>query len=215
VESLVPTVSRSQWSRSTARGARGPYGAGFGSSFEDQTEYQNDAFREAVPSESTLATRPRFKTQSGRTVYGGGGIYPDVVVPDSPNLTRPEIDMITKRVFFDYANHMVTAKKEVTWKPDLLARDRFKLDEGQWKTLRDAIDKKGVKMNDSTWNAEKPFVLHQLRGEVAQQTMGGLERYKISVEEDTQLAKALELFPQAQKLVAGHATLEQKNRRRP
>jgi len=111
-------------------------------------------------------------------------------------------------VFFDYANHMVTQKKDVTWKPDMLGRDKFKLDETQWKGLRDAIAAKGVKMEDSTWTAEKSFALQQLRGEIAQQTMGGLERYKIGVEEDTQLAKALELFPQAQKLVAGAAALD-------
>lgn len=205
---LLLTVAR--YYTPSGRGIQRDY-----SKFEDQSEYQLDAMREDVPSESTLATRPKFKTGAGRTVYGGGGIYPDVVVPDSPNLTRPEIEMITKRVFFDYANHMVTARKEATWKPEMLARDRFKLDDNQWKALREAIDKKGVKMNDSTWTAEKPFVLHQLRGEVAQQTMGSLERYKIATEEDTQLARALELFPQAQKLVAGHATLEQKNKRRP
>jgi hypothetical protein len=120
--------------------------------------------------------------------------------------------MITKRAFFDYANHIVTQRKEVAWKADLLARDKFKLDDGQWKGLRDAIAAKGVKMDDSTWTAEKPFVMHQLRGEIAQQTLGGLERYKISVEEDTQLAKALDLFPQAQKLLAGTAVLDTKNK---
>ena len=184
--------------------------------FEDQTDYQADAFKEEVPSDSALATRPRFKTASGRTVYGGGGIHPDVVVHDSPNLTRPEIDMITKRVFFDFANHYVTHDPQKTWKPDELSRDRFKLDDGQWRDLRDAIAKKGVKMDDSTWTAERPFAIHQLRGELAQQTMGSLERYKIAVEEDTQLSKALELFPQAQRLMAGGAIEAPKQKvRRP
>jgi len=156
-----------------------------------------------VPTDSALATRPKFKTANGRTVYGGGGIYPDIVVHNSADLTRPEIDMFTKRVWFDYANKMVTHQKDVTWKPEMLAKDKFKLDDAQLKELRDAIASKGVKMDDSTWNAEKPFAVHQLRAELAQQTMGGLERYKIAVEEDSQLAKALELFPQAQKLMAG------------
>lgn len=173
--------------------------------FEDQADYQADAFKEEVPTDSALATRPKFKTANGRTVFGGGGIYPDVVVHDSANLTRPEIDMFTKRVFFDYANHIVTKQKEATWKPEMLGRDRFKLDDSQWRDLRGAIAGKGVKMDDSTWNAERPFALHQLRAEIAAQTLGGLERYKIAVEEDTQLAKALELFPQAQKLMAGGA----------
>jgi len=171
--------------------------------FEDQADYQADAYKEEVPTDSALATRPKFKTSGGRTVYGGGGIYPDVVVHNSADLTRPEIDMITKRVWFDYANKMVTHAKDVTWTPQMLARDKFKLDEAQVKELREAIASKGVKMDDSTWSAEKPFAVHQLRAELAQQTLGGLERYKIAVEEDTQLAKALELFPQAQKLMAG------------
>jgi len=171
--------------------------------FEDQADYQADAYKEEVPTDSALATRPKFKTANGRTVYGGGGIYPDIVVHNSADLTRPEIDMITKRVWFDYANKMVTHQKDVTWKPEMLAKDKFKLDDAQLKELRDAIASKGVKMDDSTWNAEKPFAVHQLRAELAQQTMGGLERYKIAVEEDSQLAKALELFPQAQKLMAG------------
>jgi carboxyl-terminal processing protease len=171
--------------------------------FEDQADYQADAYKEEVPTDSALATRPKFKTANGRTVYGGGGIYPDVVVHNSADLTRPEIDMFTKRVWFDYANKMVTHQKDVTWKPEMLAKDKFKLDDTQLKELRDAIASKGVKMDDSTWNAEKPFAVHQLRAELAQQTMGGLERYKIAVEEDSQLAKALELFPQAQKLMAG------------
>jgi carboxyl-terminal processing protease len=173
--------------------------------FEDSADYQADAFKEEVPSDSALATRPKFKTANGRTVFGGGGIYPDVVVHDSPNLTRPEIDMITKRAFFDYANHMVTAHKDVKWTPEALARDKFKLADADWKELRDAITNKGVKMSDSTWTAEKPFAIHQLRMELAQETLGSLERYKIAVEEDTQLSQALELFPQAQKLMAGGA----------
>jgi carboxyl-terminal processing protease len=173
--------------------------------FEDQTDYQAEAFKEEVPSESTLATRPRFKTTSGRTVYGGGGIYPDVVVHDSPRLSRPEIEMITKRVFFDYANEIVIKRND--WKPDALGKDKFKLDDPQWKKLRDSIAGKGVKMDDSTWTAERPFVQLQLRAEIAQQAMGSLERYKINVEEDLQLAKALELFPQAQKLVASSASV--------
>jgi carboxyl-terminal processing protease len=171
--------------------------------FEDQSDYQADAYKEEVPTDSALATRPKFKTSGGRTVYGGGGIYPDIVVHNSADLTRTEIDMFTKRVWFDYANKMVTHAKDVTWKPEMLARDKFKLDDSQLKELRDAIATKGVKMDDSTWKAETPFAVHQLRAELAQQTMGGLERYKIAVEEDTQLAKALELFPQAQKLMAG------------
>jgi carboxyl-terminal processing protease len=206
---LLLTVAR--YYTPSGRGIQRDY-----SKTEDWADYQAEAFKEEVPPESTLATRPRFKTGAGRTVFGGGGIYPDIVVHDPPKLTRPEIEMITRRVFFEYANELVTLRKESPWKVEQLARDRFKLDDGQWRKLRESIADKGVKLDDSTWTAEKPFVLHQLRAEMAQQVLGSLERYKIGIEEDTQLAKALELFPQAQKLVAAGAATESKPRvRRP
>jgi carboxyl-terminal processing protease len=171
--------------------------------FEDQADYQADAFKEEVPTDSALATRPKFKTANGRTVYGGGGIYPDVVVHDSPNLTRPEIDMITKRAFFDYANHMVTSHQRPEVTSASLTRDHFHLADNEWADLRKSIAAKGVTMNDSTWAAERPFTIHQLRAELAAEVLGPLERYKIAIEEDTQLDQALDLFPQAQKLLAG------------
>ena len=174
--------------------------------FEDQADYQADAFKEEVPTDSALASRPKFKTTGGRTVYGGGGIYPDVIVHDSPRLTQPEIEMITKRAFFDYANSLVQKSQGTTWKPEMLARATYHLSDPQWVDLRGAIKTKGVTMNDSTWTAEKPFVLHQLRAELASQTMGSLERYKVAVEEDTQLAQTLELFPRAAKLMTGGTT---------
>jgi len=171
--------------------------------FEDSADYQADAFKEEVPSESTLATRPKFKTANGRTVYGGGGIYPDVVVHAPPDLTRPEVDMITKRTFFDFANHLVTGHGRTDFTPASLAKDHFSLTDAEWTELRKSIAAKGVPMNDSTWHAEQPFALHQLRAELAAEALGPLERYKIAIEEDTQLDQALDLFPQAQRLLAG------------
>src|SRR5262249_13382249 len=53
--------------------------------FNDRDEYARDAERSDVPSDSVLATRPKFKTSGGRTVYGGGGIYPDVVLKEPEN----------------------------------------------------------------------------------------------------------------------------------
>ncbi len=43
-----------------------------------------------------------FKTQGGRTVYGGGGITPDVV-RELPKLNRLELELSRKGLFFDFA----------------------------------------------------------------------------------------------------------------
>jgi carboxyl-terminal processing protease len=171
------------------------------SKFADQQDYVEDAVKSDVPSDSVLATRPKFKTQSGRTVYGGGGIYPDVVIKEAPNLTRPQADMIQKRAFFTFATHYVTKHKGQTWTPQSFGRD-FKLTDADWSDLHADMVKAKVALTDSVWSADRPFVMRQVRSELASATMGPTERYKILVEDDTQLSSALELFPRASKLMS-------------
>ncbi len=180
------------------------------SKFGDQGEYHLDAFKEDVPTDSALAARPKFKTLAGRTVYGGGGIYPDVVVKDPPNLTRPEIEFITKRVGFEFATHhwlRQHAKDKLT---PASFDTRFALSDAEWSALRGVLAAKKVEMNDSTFAAEKDFMLHQVRAELASAQFGSLERYKIAVEDDPQLNAALDLFPRAQKLMAEAAVIQKK-----
>src|SRR5439155_26396242 len=50
------------------------------SQYADRDAYAEDAFKVDVPSDSMLATMPKFKTAGGRLVYGGGGIYPDLLL---------------------------------------------------------------------------------------------------------------------------------------
>lgn len=45
----------------------------------------------------------KFNTKTGRSVYNGSGIYPDVVV-DAAKLSPVTIALINKSMFFDYAN---------------------------------------------------------------------------------------------------------------
>ncbi|MBC7567155.1 MAG: S41 family peptidase [Pedobacter sp.] len=54
----------------------------------------------------------KFNTASGRNVYDGNGVYPDVLV----NTNRPSpitMSIITKNLFFDYANAYKKKNKEI------------------------------------------------------------------------------------------------------
>jgi carboxyl-terminal processing protease len=167
----------------------------------DQTEYTLEAYKEDAPTDSALATRPKFKTTAGRTVYGGGGILPDVTISERPNLTRVEADMIQKRVFFEWATSYLAHHKVEKWTPQSFARD-FTLTDADWADLRKLMDKHKVAV-DSVWVKDRPFMHQQIRMELANATLGSLERYKILVEDDTQLTAALGLFPRASKLMSG------------
>ncbi len=194
--------------------------------FGDNADYQEDAFKEDVPSDSALKTRPQFKTVAGRTVYGGGGIYPDVVVKDPPNLTRAEIDFITKRVGFEFATHWVTRHpgidKDGRWsyknadstQASEAFDPHFQLKPEEWTTLKGLFATKKITVSDSVWTAEKPFIERQVRAELASATLGSLDRYRIAVEDDAQLNAALGMFPKAQLLMAAGAEAQKKAARR-
>jgi len=173
--------------------------------FSDRNDYAEDAVREDVPSDSELAVRPKFKTVSGRSVYGGGGIYPDVVLKDGPLLTRPQVDMLQKRVFFEFATHYIARHKDMKWTRAAVARD-FKLSDADWEALRAVMTNRKAAVDDSVWQADRPFMLEQVRSEIAAATLGRTERYKILVEDDPQMNQAIDLFPRASKLMAQAAT---------
>ena len=175
------------------------------SKFSDRDSYSEDAFKGDVPSDSILATLPKFKTSGGRLVYGGGGIYPDVLVKDLDNLTRPQADMIQKRAFWEFSTRYLHKHKDAQWTSKSFGTE-FTLNDTEWTDLRKAMEERKVAVSDSIWKADRPFILHQTRMELANLAMGPTERYKIFTEIDTQLQAALDLFPRAAKLIAANGT---------
>jgi len=168
----------------------------------DQTEYALEAYKEDAPTDSELAARPKFKTAGGRLVYGGGGILPDDVISDRENLSRVEADMIQKRVFFEWATAHLAQHRNEKWAPDSFGKN-YKMSDADWASLRKVMDNRKVAV-DSVWVSDRPFMLQQIRAELGSATLGSLERYRILVEDDPQLNAALDLFPQASKLLAGN-----------
>lgn len=53
-----------------------------------------------------------YSTKAGRTVYNGNGVYPDVLV-ESSMLSPITISLLTKNLFFDYANLYKKTHKEI------------------------------------------------------------------------------------------------------
>lgn len=169
--------------------------------YQDRAQYAEAAFEQEAPSDSVLATRPKFKTAGGRTVYGGGGILPDVLIKDNDNLTRLQASMLQQRVFFEFATDWLAAHKDRKWTRESFAPG-FKLGDPDWKELRGIMTKRGITVPDTSWTADHDFMLRQVRAELASATLGSLERYRILEEDDTQLGAALELFPRASKLMS-------------
>ncbi len=81
-----------------------PYDEGLDTYYSDIWEEEN---REA--NDSTLLSRPTFKTKKGRIVYGGGGIRPDIFISNDYDLQTATQKILTnpERLTFKYANIVI------------------------------------------------------------------------------------------------------------
>ena len=70
-------MTTARWYTPVGRSIQRPYG--IGAEGADSVEHDVAPVRTETPSNDTTK-KPAYKTDGGRIVYGGGGIYPDIVV---------------------------------------------------------------------------------------------------------------------------------------
>jgi carboxyl-terminal processing protease len=138
--------------------------------------------------------RPAFKSDGGRTVYGGGGITPDVKVP-SDTLTSAEQHLArefapkaaqTRTALFDVARELrTTVRGDFVVLPQW--RDAF------FEQLRSA----GVDVDRATFNAAEPWVDRLLEQQVATLAFGDSSAFRRAAPSDAPLQRALTMLGRA------------------
>ncbi|RIK73768.1 S41 family peptidase [candidate division KSB1 bacterium] len=165
-------------------------------------EYVEAAYDDVDPNTNadSLKNRPVYQTSSGRKVFGGGGITPDVqikwLLP-----THFTVDLIVKNVFLEYAGDFASKNRQLannfeafkeTWAPN----ERMMAD------FRRLLEAKNIKFDLASWNADQNLIKLLLKKEVALHLWDRERAAQIEVHDDPQFAEVLRLFPQAEKLAA-------------
>ncbi|HEX9913160.1 MAG TPA: S41 family peptidase [candidate division Zixibacteria bacterium] len=88
-----------------------------------------------------------YYTKKGRKVYGGGGIVPDMVIPD---LAFPPLvqDLLQKQLFFDFAIHYTSSRSNSTVHKNI--PEDFQADDKVLKEFKDFIKSKGFEYKTAT-----------------------------------------------------------------
>lgn len=135
----------------------------------------------------------KYQTTGGRTVYGGGGIIPDVFVPldtfsrnDYFNALQGEIAPFIYR-YFDQ-NH--TALKNYKTVDDYLAR--FNVDDAMFTAFLDFAAKQGTPKNEADARAFKKRLSVYLKAYLGQQLFREMGLYRVLHSDDKTLLRALE-----------------------
>ncbi len=164
------------------------------SSFYDY--YVADENEEGQANEIPLKDRKQFKTDTGRIVYGGGGITPDVMVKPAPLTRITQLLEVRSAIFnygVEYAAKHPGVTKELAITPQIV--DEF---------ARYAADKEIAPLDDIRQALDKPtdrkFIERALKAEIVAAKFGFDASYPFRLQGDTQIEKALDVFPEAQKL---------------
>lgn len=143
--------------------------------------------------------QPEVKlTDSGRQVFGGGGITPDVKVAE-PKLDDFEELLMARGVFFPLATSVGDfAEYYLGSKPDV-SKD-FEVDEAVINQLKKYLDQEHIDYTASELQKDLPWLKWEIKREVFTSVFGLNEGYKVDLQNDPQLAKAETLVPEAKAL---------------
>jgi carboxyl-terminal processing protease len=143
--------------------------------------------------------KPEVKlTDSGRQVYGGGGITPDDVV------TAPKPDefqqMLYRRgVFYSQQQGVGDFTRFYLGEKPTITKDFVTNDEviAQFKKY---LDQQKIKYTEQDIQANLTWLKWQIKREVFTSYFGLTDGYKVELQDDPQLEKAIELVPQSRAL---------------
>jgi carboxyl-terminal processing protease len=132
-------------------------------------------------------------TDGGREVYGGGGITPDVEIPD-PKLNPVEEKLSSHGAFFDFGKAYLGVHQTV-------ARD-FQVDEAVLDEFNHYLESTGLQLSDQEMRDNLEFIKNHIRLQLVGVIYGENEAQRISIENDPLVHKAIDSLPQAAQLLA-------------
>lgn len=165
--------------------------------YKEYIEYVTPADEEESDSEPGDASKKEvFRTASGRVVYGGGGITPDVVVK-AEKLSRWMATLYARGVFFEWAVQYRTKNPEVP--RDFAVTDAVRDDFLAFLDGRPNPPETPARTSYAD-EKDKAALDRALAEEIVGAVHGPEAGYRITIQGDAQLRKALTLFPEAEKL---------------
>ena len=150
-----------------------------------------DAAPDSMESDSVKKTRPTFKSDGGRTVYGGGGITPDVIVkPDTISTPEQEFGKKIAPKFTEF----YTALSDYALQLKSTVKPGFTVQPAWRDELYRRATAAGVPIDRALYDRATPTVDRMLQQRVAHLAFGDSTAKRMSLDDDVQLTKALALL---------------------
>jgi len=183
-----------------------------GRSIHKERKFEDGHFVEAQPdstpeTEAERKQRPPYKSDAGRTVYGGGGIAPDVLVADD-TLASLESEFLRSVASKGQVVQTVLGRYALELKGQV--KPDFKATPDWTNELMRRIEAAGVPIDPKYATAAPKLLTQELERRVARQAFGDGVAKRRDVSRDKQLSKAIELLhhsgTQVDLFAAAHTT---------
>tara|TARA_B100000508_G_scaffold141092_1_gene146419 strand:- start:79203 stop:80792 length:1590 start_codon:yes stop_codon:yes gene_type:complete len=189
------TVSR--YYTPTGRCIQKPYTGDYKEYMMDEVNrYENGELYEL--DSSLLVDSLKFTTPGGKTVYGGGGIMPDIFIPlDTSGSSTYLRRLRYANVFNDFAYDYVrgNASKMKQFKNLEEFEQQFDVDEKLLKSLTDyASNEHNISLNESEFLNSTEQIKENLKAEIARQKWLEEGAYYIFNKSDREINKAIEVL---------------------
>ena len=129
-------------------------------------------------------------TDSGRTVYGGGGITPDVKI-DPTKSNAFQDTLLQHYAFFNFAKNYANGH-HIT--------KSFEVDDNVLADFRKSLDADKVPYTEADLVQNNDWVRSNIKSEIFVDAYGQEEGLRVKAESDPEVVKALDLLPQARQL---------------
>ena len=160
---------------------------------------------DSLETEVQKKARPAFRSDAGRTVYGGGGITPDIIVPDD-TLSTAEQEFY--RAVASKAQAFITTLNQYAFELKSSPRD-FTVTPAWRAELRRRFTAAGVIIDPKHEPVANKLLDRELDRRVARLVLGDAGAKQRSIEEDHQLSRAIALLTASRSqnalLAAAHA----------
>ncbi len=138
------------------------------------------------------------QTDSGRQVTGGGGITPDIVV-DMPKYTKFQEELFRNDVFFPQEQGVGGFTRYFLGTKPVISHS-FEADDKVMKVFREYLGKHNIRYTEPEFAESQDWVKRKIKQEVFMSNYGTQEGFKVLLEADPQVQKAVEAIPQARAL---------------
>lgn len=158
---------------------------------------------DADSKDTTAKDRPAYKTLSGRTVYGGGGIMPDYIVK-SDTIAMLSRKLRSKNLFWATADEIMRTKgKDIraSYQQDMTTFLRsFKITDADVDRLKALAKEKDVEWVDADFTKDEEYIRAVVKAYVGRILFNNAGFTAVMLSLDNQAKKAMTLFAEAAKV---------------